>query len=1281
MKLSDIVSVRREQAAIVLEDGLKNKALAGTFTPTQASVMILKKVLRAVAPNAAFNERAFNWFGTYGAGKSRLAVLVGQALGNGVGGPDFETFLNRLTDIGEATLAKSLKNTFLPPEDEDARPYFIVPLYGNRSTSVQAALVEALYASLVSAGFDPAELMPKTAFDVALDRITAMLAQSPAFADEYLPTRNIGEDYLTLSDLQLGLRNREAPALGFFTRWHKAVTFGIDFVPENFGAKSFQTIYSAAAAALQKKQYRGIAVIWDEFGYAIEDMLTNSTRNPQAEIGDLQGFVEQVCAPSQGHTLFIGLTHVSLAEYGPRQGVAEGIRENLTKIEGRFSILKVEMKPAESEGYHLLAAQVSKSEAGREVLELGRDSAQKVIDACQHLDLFSHLGAEVDFVVKQCYPLHPVTTAALLALSNRYAAATRTAFHFLPDLEDHGRLNIDISHDALYRQELVRVPELVEYYGERMRRSGLEEQLDAHHKNLSQLGSDGADGRDIAERRNVMSTVFLSGVLDGDFQPKDEFLAVALHDAGFDSPECSGLRNALAWLSNAGLIWKNPTTQLWKTGGDGAVDVEKLIDESTENIPKQSLAKYLRDFPGLANDVLPMLGLHALDPSPAGIVRRFAIEAKSVAEAVQINLTTLAAKAVIILTSGLEEAQQFEQSLLGKQRANIFYWISLAEPRNVDQLARRYLGISALLSQSHNDATKTRLNAKFEAIRNELKVSFGRLYGREGLREKTTKVIQQGEATPIEVSSWHGFAARLQQIVDAAYVNEVAIRAPQRDFNVLGGDGSPDSKINLDIVESILQFRAGSADDLLGEVETSQSAAIIDGVLGANSMFIRRAGGWDLKTLYELGGNIKLVIEEIRRHLFRRRERSYQMYELRRLFEAAPYGIPVCALPLFIAYAVRDDLGRLTWTQGGSAAKNICEGMVNERIGVRFADFTGHQLNVLEVVRHALDEVNDDKFAWLVVEQEAARQAVEQLREWLKTVPEPILKSPKLDKRFREIADAFKGVAVSIHEIVDRLVAAVDPHRELGAGDAPYEAKKKVRERLVEILTAYRQVEDERRFDFLSRVRAAVENLGDDPQRDAILAEIASMDSEGVRVAELLRNLPLSDRACAALVERLSGARFDDISDTSAGVAIGKLASIIDTARRLIARAAAIQATLLASAQTTPDEEEREEDDHREDDSATFTTLATPTPFWPQVQRTQPQAAPAGKSTSMPAPIWPGVARRGESTQTARATVESAEWHVVFKDMLADWSEREDVDKDEMVSLLHAFIAELEAKV
>jgi hypothetical protein len=74
----------------------------------------------------------------------------------------------------------------------------------------------------------------------------------------------------------------------------------------------------------------------------------------------------------------------------------------------------------------------------------------------------------------------------------------------------------------------------------------------------------------------------------------------------------------------------------------------------------------------------------------------------------------------------------------------------------------------------------------------------------------------------------------------------------------------------------------------------------------------------------------------------------------------------------------------------------------------------------------------------------------------------------------------------------------------------------------------------------------------------------------------------------------------------------------------------------------------------------------------------------------MPASFWPGVVRREESTQTtqtaqttqsAQSNEDAADWRVALKDVLSGWSEREDIDKDEMVALLQAFIAELEAKV
>jgi hypothetical protein len=171
MKLSDLISVQRTQSAIELTSGLGERGLVATFMPTDAAISILRKIERAVQPDANMQDRALNWFGTYGAGKSRLAVLVGQMLRDGASGPEFTQFLGRLANVNQSRLASALKNTFLPPDDEDARPYFVVPIYGNRAGSIQEALVEALYRAIVDSKlFAPDEILPKTTFDVAAQR-------------------------------------------------------------------------------------------------------------------------------------------------------------------------------------------------------------------------------------------------------------------------------------------------------------------------------------------------------------------------------------------------------------------------------------------------------------------------------------------------------------------------------------------------------------------------------------------------------------------------------------------------------------------------------------------------------------------------------------------------------------------------------------------------------------------------------------------------------------------------------------------------------------------------------------------------------------------------------------------------------------------------------------------------------------------------------------------------------------------------------------------------------
>ncbi len=56
--------------------------------------------------------------------------------------------------------------------------------------------------------------------------------------------------------------------------------------------------------------------------------------------------METTCQPNLGYLLFLGLTHVSLAEYGARSEAPQDVRDRLKTIEGRFTSLKVELKPS-----------------------------------------------------------------------------------------------------------------------------------------------------------------------------------------------------------------------------------------------------------------------------------------------------------------------------------------------------------------------------------------------------------------------------------------------------------------------------------------------------------------------------------------------------------------------------------------------------------------------------------------------------------------------------------------------------------------------------------------------------------------------------------------------------------------------------------------------------------------------------------------------------------------------------------------------------------------------
>jgi len=1159
LKLKELVTIHGGAAAIVLSEGLNQKGLISSFVPTESSVAILKHIHNAVQYHGEQQERAINCFGVYGSGKSRLAVLIGQMLRDGVHSPEFESFLTRLKSINESVLASNLKSTFLASSDEDAKPYLIVPIYGRSGPTIQSDLVENLYRVVErTSGLNASEVLLKTEYSVAQLRLDEILELKPELAEVYLPGLGLGNEYHDPSSLRQGLIDHQSTALSVFSDWHKQLTFGTPFDAVNYGASLAKEIYLNATKQIQNN-YRGIAIIWDEFGYALENMLDESQRSPIKEIFELQEFVETVCSPSNNHVLFIGLTHVSLSEYGHRANAGEDIKSRIETIQGRFTSLKVELKPAELEGYHLLAGQLQTSDLGLELKERNDGNAKRIYESCKDVPLFSRIEQELLRIIRNCYPLHPLTSAALLALSSRYAAATRTAFHFLSELSRNGYFEKEIDENNLYSAELIRLPALVNFYEEEINNDGHGDQFKNYKLACSQIKNIGEDPQNVVERENILAILMLSSLLDSNFQSSNEFLSNALHDNKFISSDSEVLRNALEWLVNAGLIWKNDTTSLWSIGGAGGTDFDTLIHDAVEKIPRIKFSQYLTTYPEITSELMPMLGEHSLDPSSKGIVRRFVVEPLSIKPVSRPKLNNYnVAKVYIVLGNSPSETSEIEHSILTFPKDEIYYWFCFEDLSKLESEFRLLLALIKLLEQSHSEEAKIRLRVKYESVRSNLLRILGEFYGRGGLDKHITKVVKQGDSSPIIVSSWNDFFLHVQGSILKLYDNELSVRASQKKRNVLGDHYHIDSAETEDIVQRVFNFDSNKSyqNDLLGYTETSESAAVVDGTLGASGFFIQRHNNsWDIKKIDELAVAERSIIELIRKEVLRIRPTPYRLTELAETLTRAPYGIPTAAIPIYIAVAIRGDISRIVWTtSSNNHARNLCKSIMDDKVGLRVQDFTQYQLNISEVLMSALKEiVFNQEFRIITEKHERARRSIELLRTHLESISTSTINSPKLNKGLRSIYETFQSIGRTNHELIEKVAEIIDPNKLITGSEPSFELKQTARDNLINILTSNIQVENQQKFDALKHIEALLPDLSNIDKLANYQDLFNGSGDLGDSIVEILQQKSNASTKYERILTKLIDSPVSTASELELGMGVGRLENLIENEKKYLA--------------------------------------------------------------------------------------------------------------------------------
>jgi energy-coupling factor transporter ATP-binding protein EcfA2 len=1148
--LADIIEINATQtdAAISVERSLDNQDLIRCFAPTRAAANVFRHLCLAVLPQATQEHRAINLWGNYGSGKSHLAVLLAQLLRDGSGGEAFAGLFQRLSNFGEAKLAQNLQNTFLAADDTDAKPYLLVSLYGSESSSLAAQLMEGLYDALERHPlFSHQAILPTTEYEVCVKRFDEIVSNTPELANADLP-RHLAIDYATTKEMRVYLEQHRPEALAVFKEWHKEICYGAPFNPANEGGKNFIEAYKEAGKNLaEQHNFGGIVVLWDEFGFALEDLIGNPRRHSLEEIEVLQRFVETVCKPaSLGHTLFIGLSHVSFREYAQRMNASEAVKKRLEALEeGRIKPLKIELSVSESEGYHLLGMQRAWTTQGKQLLVTANTEKQQLSDLCRQLPLFNNLDVQLVDVLNEVYPLHPITAAGLFALS-AFAQANRTALTFFRDnaTQNLQFLSRELSEQGLFKQELIRLPELVAYYLDKIKEKKAAD-WERYDRAMGKIPAD-LPLEQRQTKQAILAVCLLAELLGENFQTTEGFLAVALYDKAYSE----ALIMDLAWLKSVHLLWKDELTQQWTLSGDTGVDIEALIAEQEQNFRGRIPEKLLTDHPDMLEDLLPQVGEHELEPSACGIVRSYRVSLLTSSTLPKLNNPLISGQVFLMLANNPEDVELIKATIQQTAAATVYFWLPLAgiraesvtiegKPFRLSGLLCRYLALEVLLKQKTNsEELRRQLTAKWERTRQEALNLLRVLYGRDGLQSGKSQIFKVGAADAIDCNSWHEVRRYLAEEIQAAYPQEVPIRA--NNMNTLNDEKYTGSKIVLDMVERILNFDSNKdyQNDLLGEAVTSQQAALIDGVLGANDLFIQRPSGWDIKKLDETSGNMHAVLKHLHNTLLRKRESPFFVEKLRNELIAPPYGIPASNLAVFAAVAVRHEIPRLRWqnTRESSFAKNLTHAFDEDsKITIRLFEFSSKQFAMLYAVGRYFQLTKKIE----QTQEEFASDCSYRLRDFVKGQAEAVKQSRQLQEKTQKLVKFFELVGKNPQDLAEFLIELLEVGRESEGNIA-----SKSSQLLKELLADFSKVEDARRYE----IEQSWQNFmpSNEVDKADLIARLSHELSSSIakKVAGLIND---ADNVGANnLTLALLNKSFDQCSDSDIGQCKGQLSMLVD---------------------------------------------------------------------------------------------------------------------------------------
>lgn len=847
---------------------LRDEERVADFIPNVTTTEIIREYLGGmIRGNSDIHSRIL--YGSYGTGKSHLLTVLSAVLGHiNTKGKGFQSFTKLISKYDKELAADICQFA------KEKKPYLVVPIYSDYDDfgkCITFSLKKELDRNNISVSF-------KGFFDEAHELVEKWRTgkESSERLEEIC-----NKQKTTVEDLRNGLLSYNSAYEKVFIKVYAGMSYGAAF---NSTAGNLIDNMNITNEAIKSK-YRGIVLVFDEFGRYVEDY------GESLKVKSVQDLAEY-CDHSDYNNYLILVSHKQLSMYTGT--MKKRVSDEWKKVEGRFKVTSINIKYDQC--LSLIGHIIPKIETHWEPFKKRNEN--------QLYDLYTQAWDFKGFMLppesgernpfEHGFPLHPITLFALDRLSKKVAQNERTFFTYLAGDEENA-LFAQLQQYDIKEFHFIGLDSIYDYFELNIKSFKTDESYEIYKKLQYALNKLGVD--DEGYQTKVLKTIAVINII-GDTEvliaDRDTLLCVIDGDR-------ERISKAVDELEKKKIIKFMRQYGYYDYFDSSIFDLEEMIEEKLAGINDEMVVRIL-------NDKFTDFVLYPYRYNEEYYVNRvfvpaFATKNELTKKSFHNTLPKYYDGAVLFVLDDQADEEEYSQITVLPERTLL---LVNGKSRAVEEEVKRYIALQYYYSK------KDELAEDDPMVVNELKLYLSEQEAivteliRKWRMLQDTGTFVMFNGVVIDIHSAAELSNALSDIMEQTFNRTLMVNNDLLNKNNLTGAIRLARKKALERIMSQEDIYDG-IPFLSPEFNILRSALAKNGIVDNSTVAEEnRINANDVNKLPDGVVAGKPIMEAIQEKLRNTGSERLALLDLYEMMKAEPFGLRDGYIPVIVAYALRD---------------------------------------------------------------------------------------------------------------------------------------------------------------------------------------------------------------------------------------------------------------------------------------------------------------------------------------------------------------------------------------